>query len=150
MRVVIQRCSRAKVTVNSEVTGQIGLGLLILVGIEASDTDDDLQWLAAKIVNLRIFEDSEGLMNLSVMDVGGEVLAVSQFTLHAKTKKGNRPSFIGAAPPEVAKPLFDKFVRQIQTLMGKPVGTGIFGAKMDVELVNNGPVTIIIDTKNKE
>lgn len=150
MRVVVQRCSRARVTVNSKVTGEIKLGLLLLVGIEQADTEDDIRWLASKIVNLRIFEDAQGLMNLSVKEVDGDILAVSQFTLHAKTKKGNRPSFVQAAPPDIAKPMFEQFVAEISSLLGKSVPTGIFGAKMEVELCNNGPVTIFIDTKNKE
>ncbi len=150
MRVVVQRCSSARVLVDSNVTGEIKLGLLLLVGIEHADTEEDIRWLASKIVNLRIFEDAQGLMNLSVKEVNGDILAVSQFTLHAKTKKGNRPSFVLAAQSDRAKPMFEQFVAELSALLGKPVPTGIFGAKMEVEIYNNGPVTILIDTKNRE
>jgi D-tyrosyl-tRNA(Tyr) deacylase len=149
MIVVIQRVTRAMVTINQQIKSQIGLGLLVLVGIEDADTQEDIDWLSAKLVNLRIFEDEQGIMNVSVKDVGGDVIIVSQFTLHASTKKGNRPSYIKAAKPEVAIPLYQKFVEAVQLELGKPVQTGEFGADMKVELVNDGPVTILIDTKNK-
>ncbi len=150
MRVVIQRVSKAGVTIDGKQKSAIGRGLLILVGIEPADTDEDIDWLCKKIVQLRIFNDEAGLMNLSVQDIAGDVLVVSQFTLHAQTKKGNRPSFITAARPEFAIPMYEKTVKQLETLMGKPVATGEFGADMQVDLVNDGPVTITIDTKNKE
>jgi len=150
MRAVIQRVSRASVTIKNEIRSEIGNGLLVFVGIEESDNDADIEWLANKIVQLRIFNDNDGVMNLSVMETGGELMVISQFTLHAKTKKGNRPSYIKAAPPLIAVPLYEKFVTVLSGLIGKPVKTGEFGAMMDVSLVNNGPVTIIIDTKNKE
>lgn len=150
MRVVIQRVSKASVRVNHETVGSIGKGLLILAGFEDDDNSEDLQWLASKIVNLRIFSDQQGLMNLSVRDVDGEILVVSQFTLHALTKKGNRPSFIKAAKPEKAVPFYENFISLLQSELGKKIQTGIFGAMMDVELINEGPVTIFIDTKNKE
>ncbi len=150
MRAVIQRVKRASVTINKKIKSEIGFGLLVLVGIEENDDISDIDWLCSKIVQLRIFNDSSDIMNLSVLDVGGNILAISQFTLHAKTKKGNRPSYIRAAHPGIAIPLYDKFVSRLSQLMGKEVGTGEFGAMMDVELVNDGPVTIIIDTKEKE
>jgi D-tyrosyl-tRNA(Tyr) deacylase len=150
MRVVIQRVSHASVTVEKKTTGEINSGLLVLAGFEDSDSDEDIEWLSKKIVRLRIFNDDKELMNLSVHDIGGSILLVSQFTLHASTKKGNRPSFIKAAKPEIAIPLYKKFKRQLEIDLGKPVQTGIFGAMMDVSLVNDGPVTITIDTKNKE
>ncbi len=150
MKAVIQRVSRASVTINNNVRSVIGTGLLVLVGFEASDNDADIEWLCNKIVQLRIFNDNNAVMNLSVLETGGDILAVSQFTLHAKTRKGNRPSYIRAATPEVAIPLYNRFVARLSQLMGKEVGTGQFGAMMQVELVNNGPVTIIIDTKDKE
>jgi D-aminoacyl-tRNA deacylase len=150
MRAVIQRVSRASVTIDNKIFSEAGAGLLILAGIEESDSDNDIEWLASKIINLRIFDDTSGIMNLSVLDTAGEILAISQFTLHAKTKKGNRPSYIRAAPPELAKPLYEKFVKKLSELSGKEVKTGVFGAMMQVELVNDGPVTIIIDTKEKE
>jgi D-tyrosyl-tRNA(Tyr) deacylase len=150
MRAVIQRVSRASVTVNDKLFSGIDAGLLVLVGIEEADNSSDLDWLAGKICNLRIFDDENGVMNISVMDSGGDILAISQFTLHAKTKKGNRPSYIRAAQPEIAKPLYDKFVTALETVLGKAVKTGEFGAMMQVNLVNDGPVTIIIDTKEKE
>ncbi|HCZ37300.1 MAG TPA: D-tyrosyl-tRNA(Tyr) deacylase [Cytophagales bacterium] len=149
MIAVIQRVTRASVTINHQIKSQIGLGLLVLVGIEDADTQEDIDWLSAKLVNLRIFEDEQGIMNVSVKDVGGDVIIVSQFTLHASTKKGNRPSYIKAAKPEVAIPLYEKFIAAVQLELGKPVQTGEFGADMKVELVNDGPVTILIDTKNK-
>ena len=150
MRVVIQRVSRASVTIDGNFYSEIGQGLMILVGFEGSDTEKSLEWLCAKIVNLRIFSDGEGKMNLSVIDVCGEILAVSQFTLHASTRKGNRPSFIRAAPPAVSEPLYQTFVKRLGELLGKPVATGIFGADMKVALVNDGPVTIVMDTENLE
>ncbi len=150
MRAVIQRVSRASVTIKNEIRSEIGDGLLVFVGIEESDNDSDIEWLANKIVQLRIFNDSDGVMNLSVMETGGDILVISQFTLHAKTKKGNRPSYIKAAPTEIAIPLYDRFVSVLSGLLCKPVGTGDFGAMMMVDIHNDGPVTIIIDTKNKE
>jgi D-tyrosyl-tRNA(Tyr) deacylase len=150
MRVVIQRVSNASVTIDGMVKSKIGKGLLILLGIENEDTQEDIDWLAGKISRLRIFDDESGVMNLSVMDIDGEVIVVSQFTLHANTRKGNRPSYIKAARPDFAIPMYEKFVEKLEDETGKQVKTGEFGAMMDVELVNNGPVTIIIDTKNKE
>lgn len=150
MRAVIQRVSRASVTINGEKTADIQTGLLVLVGIEDADTQEDIDWLAAKIVKLRVFADADEVMNLSVQEAGGDVVVVSQFTLHALTKKGNRPSYIKAARPEVAIPLYEAFVKKVETELGKEVQTGRFGADMKVELLNNGPVTIIIDTKNRE
>ena len=142
MIVVIQRVREASVDIEGKRTASIGSGLLVLVGIEETDQDEDIEWLSAKVVNLRIFNDSAGIMNLSVKDVNGEVLAVSQFTLHASTKKGNRPSYIQAAKPDIAIPVYEKFVKAIQDQLGKPVQTGVFGADMQVGLVNDGPVTI--------
>ena len=150
MRAVIQRVSRASVTISKKIKSEIGVGLLVLIGIEDSDNDTDIDWLCSKIVQLRIFNDSSNVMNLSVRDVGGDILAISQFTLHAKTRKGNRPSYIRAAHSDIAIPLYNKFVSRLSQLIGKEVGTGEFGAMMQVELVNDGPVTIIIDTKEKE
>ena len=150
MKAVIQRVSKASVSIGGEVRSEIGKGVLILLGIEEADTDQDIEWLAGKITRLRIFNDGEGVMNLSVKDTGGDAIVVSQFTLHASTKKGNRPSYIKAARPETAIPLYEKFVKQLEILLEKAVGTGEFGAMMEVALVNDGPVTIIIDTKNKE
>jgi D-tyrosyl-tRNA(Tyr) deacylase len=150
MRAVIQRVSRASVTVQKEIVAETGKGLVVFVGIEAADNQEDTEWLCNKIIQLRIFEDKNGVMNLSVKDTGGEIIVVSQFTLHAKTKKGNRPSYIRAASPEIAIPVYEQFVRRLSGLLEKEVGTGEFGAKMKVEIVNDGPVTIIIDTKNKE
>lgn len=149
MIAVIQRVSSCTVTIEGIVKSKIGRGLLVLVGVEEADTDEDIEWLTGKIVSIRIFDDAEGVMNLSVQDIGGEILVVSQFTLHASTKKGNRPSYIKAAKPPVAIPLYDKFVRSMEEKLGKPVRTGEFGADMKVSLLNDGPVTIIIDTKNK-
>lgn len=137
-------------TIKNKIKSEIGVGLLVLVGIEESDNDADVEWLCNKVVQLRIFNDSNEVMNLSVLDVGGSVLAISQFTLHAKTRKGNRPSYIRAAHPDIAVPLYNRFVSTLSSLMGKKVGTGEFGAMMQIELVNDGPVTIIIDTKEKE
>lgn len=150
MKAVIQRVSEASVTINGSVKSSIGNGLLVLVGIEDADTKEDIEWLSAKIVNLRIFNDEQGVMNISVKDAGGDIIAVSQFTLHASTKKGNRPSYIKAAKPDVAIPLYEAFIKQLETDLGKRVQTGEFGADMKVRLLNDGPVTIIIDTKNKE
>ena len=150
MRAVIQRVSRASVKIGKKIKSEIGIGLLVLIGIEESDEDMDIDWLCIKIVNLRIFNDNNEVMNLSVLEVGGNILAISQFTLHAKTKKGNRPSYIRAAHPDIAIPLYNKFVVRLSHLMGKEIRTGEFGAMMQVELVNDGPVTIIIDTKEKE
>jgi D-tyrosyl-tRNA(Tyr) deacylase len=150
MRVVIQRVSRASVTIKDKIRSAIGTGLVVLTGIEDSDNDADIEWLCNKIVQLRIFNDSNEIMNLSVMDIGGSILAVSQFTLHAKTRKGNRPSYIRAAHPDIAIPLYNRFINRLSQLMGKEVCTGEFGAMMQIELVNDGPVTIIIDTKEKE
>lgn len=150
MRAVIQRVSEASVTVDHKVTGAIGQGLLVLIGIEDTDTPEDVSWLSAKITGLRIFNDEAGVMNCSVKDVNGDILLVSQFTLHASTKKGNRPSYLKASKPPVAIPLYEKMIEQLQLDLGKPIPTGIFGADMKVQLVNDGPVTIIIDTKNKE
>ena len=150
MRAVIQRVSGASVKVDGRVTGEIQLGLLVLVGIEDSDAQEDLEWLSSKIVNLRIFNDEEGVMNKSVKEMEGGILVVSQFTLHAATKKGNRPSYIKASKPEIAVPIYEQFKQQVATDLGKEIQAGIFGADMKVELLNDGPVTIIIDTKNKE
>ncbi|MEQ8582081.1 MAG: D-aminoacyl-tRNA deacylase [Marinoscillum sp.] len=149
MIAVIQRVSEASVTISDIEASRIGVGLLILLGIEGADTTEDIDWLTRKVANLRIFSDEEGKMNLSLLDIGGEVLVVSQFTLHALTKKGNRPSYIRAASPEIAIPLYEAFVKKMRVL-GPPVLTGEFGADMQVSLVNDGPVTIIIDTKNKQ
>ena len=150
MRVVLQRVSHASVTVSGEKTGQIGKGLLILLGVEDADTSEDSQWLSRKVVNLRIFNDEQGVMNRSVLEVDGEILLVSQFTLHASTKKGNRPSYIKASKPDVAIPMYEAFMKQLELDLGKPVAAGIFGADMKVELLNDGPVTIIIDSKNRD
>ncbi|HEU4718021.1 MAG TPA: D-aminoacyl-tRNA deacylase [Bacteroidia bacterium] len=150
MRVLIQRAAKASVTIDGEVRSSIGNGLLVLLGIEDADTAEDIRWLTQKIVNLRIFGDAEGVMNLAVKEVNGDILVVSQFTLHASTKKGNRPSYIRAAKPPVAIPLYENFVKQLETDLGKKVMTGEFGADMKVELVNDGPVTIWMDSKNRE
>jgi len=150
MRVVIQRVSSASVTIDGDVFSAIEQGLLILVGIEEADNRDDIDWLCKKIAELRIFSDEEGKMNLSVGDVEGDVLVVSQFTLHASTKKGNRPSYLKSAKPDIAIPLYDRFCAELSLSLGNAVKTGVFGADMKVSLVNDGPVTIIIDTKNKE
>lgn len=150
MRVVLQRVSSASVTVDDKIVGAIQKGLLVLVGIEDADTQEDIDWLVGKITQLRIFGDANGIMNLSVEEVNGDVLVVSQFTLHAATKKGNRPSYIKAAKPEVAIPIYEKFVTTLEHKLGKKVPTGIFGADMKVALLNDGPVTIVIDSKNKE
>lgn len=150
MRAVIQRVSKASVTVEGKITGQIDTGLLVLIGIEDADTDEDIQWLSNKIVNLRIFNDDNGVMNRSVKEIGGAVLLVSQFTLHASTKKGNRPSYIKASKPDIAIPLYEKMIDKLTNDLSRKVETGVFGADMKVELLNDGPVTIIIDTKNRE
>lgn len=150
MRVVIQRVKRASVTIRGIVKSEIQKGLLILLGIETSDSDEDINWLCNKILQLRIFDDENGIMNLSVIDTGGEILIVSQFTLHAMTKKGNRPSYIRAASTEIAVPLYQKFLTTLAKIMEKEVFSGEFGAMMDVELINDGPVTIIIDSRNRE
>src|SRR5688572_4628496 len=150
MRAVIQRVSKASVTIDNKIYSQIKNGLLVFVGIEDADTAEDIEWLSNKIVNLRVFNDENGVMNISVKDSNGDILVVSQFTLHASTKKGNRPSYIKASKPEFAIPVYEKFVQQLNLELGKEVYTGIFGADMKVELCNDGPVTIVIDTKNKE
>jgi D-tyrosyl-tRNA(Tyr) deacylase len=150
MKAVIQRVGRAYVKVDGRITGEIGEGLLVLLGIENADADEDIQWLSNKIVNLRIFNDENEVMNRSVMDVNGNILLISQFTLHASTKKGNRPSYIKASKPEFAIPMYEKMIKQLERDIGKKIQCGIFGADMKVELVNDGPVTIVIDTKNKE
>jgi len=150
MRIVIQRVSNASVTIDGKIHSEIGQGLMILAGFEDSDTEKKMDWVCAKIVNMRIFSDNEGKMNLSVLDVAGEILTVSQFTLHASTRKGNRPSFIRAAAPVVSEPLYNAFVKRLSELLGKPVATGVFGADMKVALVNDGPVTIVMDTENLE
>jgi D-tyrosyl-tRNA(Tyr) deacylase len=150
MRAVVQRVSSASVTIDGEVKSGIGTGLLALLAVEESDTMEDIEWLAGKVVHLRIFDDEQGVMNRSVQDVGGEILVVSQFTLFASTKKGNRPSYIRSAKPEVAIPLYEKFVTRLAAELGKPIQTGEFGADMKVALVNDGPVTILFDTKARE
>ncbi|KOF02851.1 D-tyrosyl-tRNA(Tyr) deacylase [Roseivirga seohaensis subsp. aquiponti] len=150
MIAVIQHVSESSVTIDGQVKAAIGRGLMILIGIEEADNHEDIEWLSRKIVNMRIFEDEEGVMNKSVIDVDGEVLVISQFTLHASTKKGNRPSYIKAAKPDVAIPLYEAFKEQLAMDLGKAIGSGEFGADMKVALVNDGPVTIIIDTKDKK
>ncbi len=150
MRIVLQRVTEASVKIDGRINGQIGVGLLVLLGIESADTFEDIEWLCNKITKLRIFNDEAGVMNLSVQEISGEILVISQFTLHASTKKGNRPSYIQAARPEVAIPLYDNFLHTLSQSLGKPVETGIFGADMKVSLTNDGPVSIIIDSKNKE
>lgn len=150
MRVVIQRTSHASVTINTVCKASIGKGLLILLGIEEADEVEDIDWLCKKITNLRIFDDEQGVMNKSVLDIDGEILLISQFTLHASTKKGNRPSYIKAAKPEIAIPLYEEFCKRLSKELGKEIGSGEFGADMKVELLNDGPVTICIDTKNRE
>ena len=150
MRAVVQRVKQASVTVSGEIISEIGIGLLIFLGIEPSDNEVDINWLVKKVANLRIFNDEEGVMNISLLDNGGEALVISQFTLHASTKKGNRPSYIRAAKPDIAIPIYEDFVTRLQDNLGKKVGAGIFGADMKVSLLNDGPVTIFIDTKNKE
>ena len=150
MRAVIQRVSDASVTVDEKITGAIKTGLLVLLGIEDADTVEDIQWLGAKIVNLRIFNDESGVMNVSLLNINGDILLVSQFTLHASTKKGNRPSYIRASKPGIAIPLYEQMIAQLEKDLGKKIQAGIFGADMKVRLLNDGPVTIVIDTKNRE
>lgn len=150
MRIVVQRVSEAAVRVNQQITGQIETGLLVLAGFEEADTEEDIIWITGKIVNLRIFNDEQGVMNKSCLEVGGDILVVSQFTLHASTKKGNRPSYIRAAKPDIAIPLYESFISALSAAIGKPVATGVFGADMKVSLLNDGPVTILMDSKNKE
>lgn len=150
MRVVIQRVKKASVHINDALKSEIGAGLLILLGIEEIDSQEDIDWLCKKIVNLRIFDDENGVMNKSILDTGGNILVVSQFTLMASTKKGNRPSYIRAARPEISIPLYEQFCRSLEEMLEKPIYTGEFGADMQVSLVNNGPVTICMDTHNKE
>lgn len=150
MRAVIQRVKRASVMVNQEVVGQIAGGVLILLGIETADTQEDIDWLCGKIARMRIFNDADGVMNCSLEESGGEALVVSQFTLHASTKKGNRPSYIKAARPEQAEPMYEQFKTKLSETLGKQIRSGVFGAMMDVELINDGPVTILIDSKNRE
>ena len=150
MRTVIQRVSHASVTINGVVKSEIQKGLLVLVGIEDADTEEDIQWLCKKIVGLRVFDDEQGVMNKNILDAGGDILVISQFTLFASTKKGNRPSYIRAAKPDISIPLYEQFCEELGIALGKSVGTGEFGADMKVELLNDGPVTICMDTKNKE
>jgi D-aminoacyl-tRNA deacylase len=150
MRLVIQRVKRAEVSIDSQIKSSIGVGLLILLGIEDEDTSEDIDWLIRKVINIRLFDDENGVMNLSVKDVKGGLLVVSQFTLHASTKKGNRPSYIKASKPDFAIPVYEQFVHRLEQESGIKIGTGEFGAMMDVSLVNDGPVTIIIDSKKKE
>jgi D-tyrosyl-tRNA(Tyr) deacylase len=150
MRAVIQRVKKASVAISNRIRSEIGPGLLVFLGIEEADNDTDIEWLSNKIAQLRIFNDNNGVMNLSVMETGGDIMVISQFTLHARTKKGNRPSYIMAARPETAIPLYNKFIDSLAQVSGLNIATGEFGAMMDICLVNDGPVTIIIDTKNKE
>jgi D-tyrosyl-tRNA(Tyr) deacylase len=150
MRAVVQRVSRAEVRVENEVIGSCGAGVMVLLGVHTEDGDTDADWLARKVAEMRIFSDEEGKMNQSLIDIAGEALVVSQFTLHAKTKKGARPSFIHAARPETAIPMYERFVRQLEDHLKRPVATGRFGAMMEVDLINDGPVTITLDTRNKE
>lgn len=150
MRTVVQRVKQASVTVNGSAVSAIGQGLLLLLGIEAADTEEDIQWLSHKVLGLRIFDDEEGVMNRNIQDVGGDIIVVSQFTLMASYKKGNRPSWIRAAGHEHAVPMYERFVEVLREGLGKSVGTGVFGAEMQVELINDGPVTICMDTKNRE
>ena len=149
MRIVIQRVKEASVSIGGELKSAIGCGMMILVGVEHDDASEDVEWLVKKVVNLRIFDDDNGVMNRSILETGGDILAVSQFTLMARTRKGNRPSYIDAAKPEISVPLYERFVQALADTLGKPVPTGVFGADMQVELVNDGPVTILIDTKNR-
>ena len=149
MRLVIQRVSEAAVKIEDHLKGAIGPGLLLLAGIAPNDDEEDLTWVAKKTVQLRIFSDEAGKMNLDLQDIGGDILLISQFTLHASTKKGNRPSYIAAAPPDIAIPLYERFIQLLEEQLGKPIQTGIFGADMQVSLLNDGPVTIIIDSKNR-
>ena len=149
MRIIIQRVTSADVTIEGSVHGKIGVGMMLLVGFESSDKEEDIDWMCKKIVNLRIFPDDSGVMNLSVMDINGEILVISQFTLFASTKKGNRPSYIYAAPPSVAVPLYESFLKKLESSLNKPIPCGIFGADMKVSLINDGPVTIAIDSKDR-
>ena len=149
MKIVIQRVLEANVTINARLHASAGKGMLILIGIQADDTIEDIEWLTAKICNLRIFNDEAGVMNRSILEIGGDILAVSQFTLMARTKKGNRPSYIDAAKPEISVPLYEQFVKTLSDTLGKPIQTGIFGADMQVQLINDGPITILIDSKNR-
>lgn len=150
MRIVIQRVSESSVTINNTIKAEINQGLMILLGIEDTDNEEDIDWLTGKIVNLRIFDDQDGVMNKSIMDISGDILLISQFTLHASTRKGNRPSYIKAAKPDIAIPLYKQFISTLESKLGKSIGTGEFGADMQVKLTNDGPVTICMDTKNKE
>ncbi|MBA2612881.1 MAG: D-tyrosyl-tRNA(Tyr) deacylase [Bacteroidetes bacterium] len=150
MRLVLQRVKKANVSIHDALYSSINAGFLILVGIESDDTNNDIEWLCSKVCNMRVFADAEGKLNLDIKQINGELLIVSQFTLYASTKKGNRPSFIKAAQPEVAIPLYEQFISVIEKLLGKPVKTGQFGADMQIELINDGPVTILLDSKNKE
>jgi D-aminoacyl-tRNA deacylase len=150
MRAVIQRVIEANVRINGEIKDAIGIGFMVLLGIEHDDTMDDIKWLSNKIVHMRIFSDSNGLMNLDLNDVNGDILLISQFTLHSSTKKGNRPSFLQAAKPNIAIPLYEKMIVQLEQDLGKKIGVGLFGADMKVALINDGPVTILIDSKNKQ
>jgi D-tyrosyl-tRNA(Tyr) deacylase len=150
MKTVIQRVSQSSVTINNEIVAQIQKGVLVLVGIEDADQQEDIVWLASKIANLRIFADENDIMNLSVKEINGDIIVVSQFTLHASTKKGNRPSYIKASKPEIAIPMYEKFIQHLELELGKSIQTGQFGADMKVALINDGPVTIIIDSKNRE
>lgn len=150
MRTVIQRVTRASVTINGEIKSQIGKGLMILIGIEDKDSREDIEWLAKKIINLRVFNDENGIMNRSVLEVEGEIMVISQFTLHASTKKGNRPSYIKASKPDIAIPLYEAFCSEMSRQLSNKVATGEFGADMKIELVNDGPVTILIDSQNRE
>ncbi|MFM9837494.1 MAG: D-aminoacyl-tRNA deacylase [Cyclobacteriaceae bacterium] len=149
MIAVIQRASQASVTIDEKIKSQINKGLLILIGIEEADNEEDIEWLSSKIINLRIFNDTEGVMNVSVKDDGGDIILVSQFTLQASTKKGNRPSYIKAAKPDIAIPIYEKMINTLEVTLGRPIQTGEFGADMKISLINDGPVTILIDTKNK-
>lgn len=150
MRIVIQRVSESSVTINNTIKAEINQGLMILLGIEDTDNEEDIDWLTGKIVNLRIFDDQDGVMNKSIMDISGDILLISQFTLHASTRKGNRPSYIKAAKPDIAIPLYKQFISTLESKLGKSIGTGEFGADMQVKLTNDGPVTICMETKNKE
>jgi D-tyrosyl-tRNA(Tyr) deacylase len=150
MKVVIQRVNEASVSIDGQIAGAIQKGLMVLLGIETADTMEDVDWLSNKIIQMRIFDDTEGIMNLSVKEIGGNILLVSQFTLHASTKKGNRPSYIAAAKHEISVPLYEDMIKKLNAAMGAPIQTGVFGADMKVALINNGPVTIIVDSKNKE
>jgi D-tyrosyl-tRNA(Tyr) deacylase len=150
MKAVIQRVTQANVTIDKKIYSKIGMGLLVLIGIEDADSNEDIEWLSNKIINLRIFNDEDGVMNVSVKDKDGDILVVSQFTLHASTKKGNRPSYIKASKPEIAIPLYERMLQQLSIDLSKKIYSGVFGADMKIELLNDGPVTIVIDTKNKE